>query len=104
MGLVVLVASLAMTAGAPAQDESTAMRGWRQFIVQGCYGCHTIGKVGTPIGPDLTRVGLRHTERELVRWLTDPEAERPGAHMPLLELTDAEIDVLAAFLAELRGS
>lgn len=103
MGLVVLGACLAVTAGALAQDEPTAMRGWRQFVVQGCYGCHTIGKVGTPIGPDLTRVGRRHTERGIARWLADPEAERPGAHMPRLELTADEIDVLAAFLADLRG-
>jgi cytochrome c oxidase subunit 2 len=96
---------LAATLGVLAQEaRMPGSRGERLFFSEGCYGCHTIGKVGTPIGPDLTLVGLRHSERGIARWLADPEAERPGAHMPLLELTPEEIAALAAFLAQLRGS
>ena len=103
VGLAVVAALLAVALGAPAQDESLITRGSRLFVVQGCYGCHTLGKTGTPIGPDLTRVGAKYSEAQLARWLRDPESERPGAHMPVLELAPDEIDALAAFLAELHG-
>ena len=104
LGLVVVAALLAVVTGAPAQDEELIMRGSRLFVIQGCYGCHTIGKMGTPIGPDLTRVGTRYSESRLARWLQDPDSERPGAHMPLLELAPEQIEALAAFLSELDGS
>jgi len=104
VGLVAIVVVVLVGIVAIAQDEPRSSRGSRLFIVQGCYGCHTIGKMGTPIGPDLSRVGVKYAERQLVRWLRDPEAERPGAHMPLLELTPSDIDALAAFLAGQRGA
>ena len=104
VALPLLVALALGAIGAGAQDDAGAMRGARVFMAQGCYGCHTIGKMGTPIGPDLTRVGVKYGERQLRRWLRDPEGERPGAHMPLLELTPSDIEALAAFLATQRGA
>lgn len=87
-----------------AQDRRAAVaRGERLFTEQGCYGCHTVGKFGTPLGPDLSRIGARYTERDLVRWLGDPAEQKPNAHMPKLELTPAEITAVAAFLATQRG-
>lgn len=38
----------------------------------------------------------------LVRWLSDPAAQRPNAHMPKLELDPAQVEALAAFLSTLR--
>jgi cytochrome c oxidase subunit 2 len=85
----------------PAQGAATE-RGRQAFIQQGCYGCHTIGAVGTPIGPDLSRIGRRYSASDLRRWLRDPESVRPKAHMPVLELTEEEIAALAEFLGSLR--
>ena len=61
-----------------------------------------IGKFGTPIGPDLSRVGARYPEPYLVRWLRDPSAQRPSAHMARLELSEAQVQALAAYLSSLR--
>jgi cytochrome c oxidase subunit 2 len=95
---------LAATLGVLAQEPRLpATRGERVFFSEGCYGCHTIGALGTPLGPDLSRVGLRFTADQLARWLADPSAERPGAHMPQLELDRGDIDALAAFLVGLKG-
>ena len=34
-----------------AQDHTTPVeRGKQLFFKQGCYGCHTVGRIGTPIG------------------------------------------------------
>jgi mono/diheme cytochrome c family protein len=85
-----------------AQDrEALVARGRQLFADTGCYGCHTVGVAGTPIGPDLRTVGARYGESTLARWLRDPAAQEPTRHMPKLDLTEAEARALAAYLASL---
>lgn len=102
IGIGAALALLVAGALAVASGEPDAARGARLFYTHGCHGCHTIGGTGTPIGPDLSRVGLRRSQAWLARWLTDPAWERPGAHMPKLEIEPADIVALAAFLGEQR--
>jgi cytochrome c551/c552 len=63
--------TLAVGAGASwnaqAQERAAATTGARLFTEHGCYGCHQIKGLGTQIGPDLTRVGAKYSERDLVR-------------------------------------
>jgi mono/diheme cytochrome c family protein len=101
MTAVALLALLlaAGTGCASAQNPELVEAGRRAFMNQGCYGCHTVGKVGTPIAPDLSRVGAKYRPEYLARWLRDPAYLRPSAHMPPLELSEEEIRVLAAFLS-----
>jgi mono/diheme cytochrome c family protein len=88
---------------AGAQDSAgPVQRGQRLFTEHGCHGCHTVGKIGTPIAPDLSRVGGKYTRDYLARWLRDPAAQRPTAHMPKIQLGESEVDTLAAYLASLR--
>ncbi len=92
-------------AGAPvfAQEQDALVAKGKQFFVdQGCYGCHTMGKSGTPIAPDLSQVGSKYSESYLERWLRDPASQKPNAHMPKLELSEEEIKALAAYLSSLR--
>lgn len=84
------------------QDLALVAEGKRLFTDRGCYGCHTMGASGTPIAPDLSRVGSKHTEGDLIAWLLDPKEQKPGAHMPMLELTSGEARALAAYLSLLR--
>jgi mono/diheme cytochrome c family protein len=103
--LVIAASLLAAATAACAQSsspESIAARGQAAFKNQGCYGCHMIGKFGTPIGPDLSTVGRKYPPEYLARWLRDPALQRPNAHMPALELTEADIRDLAAYLGNLR--
>ena len=100
-GLTLLL--LVAAACAHTQEASPAVDdGQRVFQNQGCYGCHTVGPTGTPIGPDLSHVGARHDRAYLVSWLRDPASQKPTAHMPKLRLTDAEVQALAAYLSSLR--
>ncbi len=85
-----------------AQTSAPVADGQRVFQDQGCYGCHTVGKTGTPIGPDLSHVGAKHSRSYLIGWLRDPASQKPTAHMPKLTLTDAEVHALAAYLGSLR--
>jgi cytochrome c oxidase subunit II len=84
------------------QDSALVAQGKQIFNDQGCYGCHTMGQSGTPIAPDLSKIGSKHSEEYLRRWLEDPKAQKPTAHMPKLALTKDESRALAAYLASLR--
>lgn len=47
-----LVAGFGLDRLVQAQERAVVASGARLFIEQGCYGCHRIGSLGTPIGPD----------------------------------------------------
>ena len=98
LGLVVAVGALAVAARA----QETVDQGKRSFMDSGCYGCHVVGKMGTPIGPELSHIGSKYPRADLERWLRDPSAQRPNAHMPTLELSEQQVKALAAFLSSLR--
>lgn len=103
--LAVLLALIPLTlvTSAFAQPRADgADQGRTVFFSQGCYGCHRIGIVGTPIAYDLSHVGRKYTEAELAQWLRDPVKQKPTAHMPRLALTDDEIRALTTYLGSLR--
>ncbi|MGH7355007.1 MAG: c-type cytochrome [Candidatus Rokuibacteriota bacterium] len=98
-----ILAVLATAAPVAAQDRGALVeRGRTAFMANGCHGCHTVGKMDTPIGPDLSRVGFKYREEYLERWLRDPAYLRPSAHMPKLELKESDLKALASYLASLR--
>jgi mono/diheme cytochrome c family protein len=101
----VLAVFLTLLAGAWTVSGSPASpvdRGRALFQQHGCYGCHTIAGTGTPIAPDLSHAGAKYGEDQLVRLLRDPAVHRPGAHMPKIELTEAQRSALAAYLTSLQ--
>ena len=102
MSAAVAGALVLLAAPTFGQSASLAAQGKRVFNDQGCYGCHTMGKSGTPIAPDLSTIGSKHSEAYLRTWLRDPKQQKPSAHMPKLELTEDEVRALAAYLASLR--
>lgn len=97
-----LLLMLLLAAGAEAQDSALVARGQSVFKDQGCYGCHTVGKTGTPIATDLSQIGTRHDQAYLGAWLRDPAQQKPRQHMPKLKLTEAEVQALTAYLGSLR--
>ena len=98
--LAFLVAVAVFAASSGAQDAVD--EGKRYFMSNGCYGCHVVGKMGTPIGPDLSHVGAKYSRAYFERWLKDPSAQRPNAHMPTLELSEQQAKALADFMSSLR--
>jgi mono/diheme cytochrome c family protein len=119
VGLASVIAS-AVTPIIARGQEAVVTRGKTLFMEKGCHGCHTIGNVGTAMGPDLSRVGRRYREGDLRRWLGPPveeptqggrmpelePAERDVSrllrHMPTPRLNGSEAEALAAYLASLR--
>ncbi len=98
-GLSLAGSSIALGQGAAA---GRVEQGGRVFVDNGCYGCHTVGKLGTPIGPDLSHLGTKYPLEYIERWIRDPLLQRPNAHMPKLELGDDQVRALAAYLASLH--
>jgi cytochrome c oxidase subunit 2 len=98
-----LLAVVLMASCVQAQDGAALVaRGQTVFRDQGCYGCHTVGAMGTPIAPDLSRIGAKRDHAYLVRWLRDPSLVRPTAHMPKIQLSESEQEALATYLSALR--
>lgn len=77
-----------------------AEHGRNLFMLKGCTSCHTYTPItgdGLSVGPNLTHYV---PDPEFVRtWLRDPAAVRPETRMPDLDLSEADIDALIAFLA-----
>jgi cytochrome c oxidase subunit 2 len=86
--------------------------GWKIFLEQ-CAGCHAVrGTEANGIhGPDLTHLNSRrllagglltNTPDNLERWITHAQELKPGARMPSMVLTTAEMSALSAFLSTLN--
>lgn len=119
----------AVAATTASQEEALVAQGRDVFFSQSyCVLCHAIE--GTPasgeLGPNLTLFGrrgtlaagmLENTPENLVRWLRDPRAVKPGAEMPGVDraiprqgggewqgtgLTDEQLRAVATYLQSLR--
>ncbi len=85
-----------------AQDDSELVaQGRRIYEERGCDGCHAAG-TGERRAPDLSAVGRRYSLAYLTYWLA-ANPYRGATHMPKIELTQAELSALAAYLASRRG-
>ena len=95
----------------PVQDSAIAIG--QQIFLQRCIACHMVrgtqASIGR-VGPDLTHVASRGTiaagvlennAANLVRWIDNPQAVKPGAKMPRLGLTPQELRFVVAYLQTL---
>ena len=104
----------AQAADAAAPTDPAAQTGQQVFVTHACVGCHVIRGVPQAVGvtgPDLTHVASRpyiaggilaNTPHNLGRWLANPPGIKPGSMMPNLNLPQADIDALVAYLQTLK--
>lgn len=98
---------------AQAPNEALAREGQKLFLAARCVECHTIE--GTTAqgegGPDLTHLASRlqlaagvldNTPEHLAYWLKNSQTLKPGNRMPLPELSEAQLEAIAAYLAGLK--
>jgi cytochrome c oxidase subunit II len=98
----------------PAASDPTAVAGSALFVAKTCFACHTIRgnpvAVGT-VGPDLTHLMSRdtiasgvlaNTPENLKKWIRNPEAVKSGSKMPVIDMTDDELNQIVTYLTTLR--
>ncbi len=78
------------------------MAGVAYFRQENCVSCHAIGEGGSKLGPDLTQTSVHRDAAWVIRHFKQPGLVRPGTSMPAIQLGDAQLNSLAAFLLKLN--
>jgi cytochrome c oxidase subunit 2 len=99
----------------PGTDPATPelARGREVFMGSTCVMCHNIQgtDASAVVGPDLTHFGSRkrlaagtrpNDPGHLAAWITDPQALKPGTHMPATRLEAHDLGALVAYLSSLK--
>lgn len=97
---------------APAPVSEKTRSGEKLFEYR-CGVCHMVRgtQSGGAVAPDLTHLISRHTIAAgtlpttiaaLSGWIANPQAIKPGNHMPVLYLSGPELDNLRSFLVTLK--
>ncbi|WP_059170012.1 cytochrome c oxidase subunit II [Bacillus sp. FJAT-27445] len=101
----------------PAKAETADAQAGQEIFNNSCISCHAVTPANTTpeaarVGPNLTTFGERnriagfldHDEKNLKNWIKDPEKYKPGNLMTGAygELSDKELDQLAAYLMGLK--
>jgi cytochrome c1 len=96
--------------GRPRFSPEQVDRGAQLFLAQ-CLGCHTVGRQGAPLGPNLTREALRgRTDAWQLQHLKDPLSVYvmgPTEGLPWLmprfdHLSDEDLQALVAYIQSLH--
>ena len=78
-------------------------RGGALFAEQGCIGCHKLGGFGGNIGPELDKVGTKHSPEWLAQHFRTPGEIVPGSGMPPVKRSDVDIEALTLFMLGQTG-
>ncbi len=86
----------------PEGEESLQVQQGRDIYREiNCGYCHSIGGVGSNIGPDLSNVGRDLSKEQITAYLENPHAMVPESLHPKLLFTSEEKEALAEYLATL---
>jgi len=97
--------------GAGESDVAGELQEWQQlspeelagigyFRKENCVACHPVGS-GKGVGPDLANRAIRKTAAWMIEHFKRPQQMVPGSSMPPIQLSDAQLNALAAFLLKL---
>jgi len=102
-----------LSSQAPPDNEGPESQVQRLAFQRHCGACHTVRgtAAGGRLGPDLThvmsrqRIGsgiLPNTPGWLEAWVADPQHFKPGAKMPVLDLTGPQFHAATSYLSTLH--
>jgi ubiquinol-cytochrome c reductase cytochrome b subunit len=107
-------AAIATTPSVPAEvADVTGPQDWQQlspeelagigyFRQENCVSCHTVGGQGGKVGPDLSSSGVHKDAKWMIAHFKRPTQLVPGTSMPAIQLSDSQLNALAAFLLKLN--
>lgn len=93
--------------------EKNAMLGAVVFQEKVCGSCHRVRGTNAEatVGPDLTHLASRETllsgmeansKENLLKWVSNPQKVKPGAHMPNFLFKKDTINAIVDYLSELK--
>ena len=86
----------------PDARAAAGMAAWHKY---GCNSCHRINGEGNRLGPDLSRVGVRHDQSWLHQQLGNPNSHNSNSAMSsYASITQEEMRDLVDYLSGLRGT
>jgi ubiquinol-cytochrome c reductase cytochrome b subunit len=77
------------------------LAGLGYFRQEKCQACHTLPGSRTDNGPDLAAAKEHRNAEWMIKYFKYPTSVVPGSHMSPIQLSDANLDALAAFLLKL---
>lgn len=98
----------------PARNVPAGSEGKAKFLSQSCVNCHRVRGLSLARGtyaPDLTHLMSRqtlasgvipNTEKDLRRWIQDPQDIKPGCLMPAFGLGTRDRDLIVDYLLTLH--
>jgi cbb3-type cytochrome oxidase cytochrome c subunit len=84
------------------QLSAEEMAGVGYFRQENCKSCHAVAGSGSTIGPDLTKTAIHRNAAWMIQHFKSPAGVRPGSSMPPIQLSDPQLNSLAAFLLKLN--
>src|SRR5690349_3701840 len=96
-----------------AVQDARVSAGKRVFETTACINCHAVsgtaanGRFGSDLAHLMSRSTLasgaaENTPANLRLWIQNPNAFKPGSLMPAMQLSDADLDAVTAYLETLR--
>ena len=96
----------------PPQTDSQKL-GQQIFLRSVCTQCHTINGTDASgrVGPNLTHVAskpyiasasLVNNRENLMSWITDPQAIKPGIRMPMNSFSESDLNALVEYIQSLK--
>jgi len=82
--------------------SSEELAGVAYFRQENCVSCHATGEGASRVGPDLTKISMHRDAAWMIQHFKRPAEMRPGSSMPPIQLHDAQLSSLAAFLLKLN--
>jgi ubiquinol-cytochrome c reductase cytochrome b subunit len=84
------------------QLSPVELSGIAYFRQENCAACHDVGDGKTKIGPDLASASIHKSAAWMIQHFKRPASMVPGSAMPAIQLNDAQLNTLAAFLLKLN--
>jgi len=114
LGWTSLTIAAIVTSPKPAAEEVeiAGVQSWRQlspeelagigyFRRENCSSCHGTGEGALKAGPDLAKLAIRRDIKWMIEHFKQPGMLVPGSQMPPIQLSDRQLNALAAFLVKL---
>jgi ubiquinol-cytochrome c reductase cytochrome b subunit len=107
------LAAVRTTPKPPVEIDFAGPTGWLElspeelagigyFRVENCASCHNIDGGKAKAGPSLAASGTRRSAAWMIEHFKRPSTMVPGTSMPAINLTNGQLNALAAFLLKLN--